>query len=400
MRIGIWTTVFIFSFSNWAKAGPTPTLTLSEFLNRIQSESPDLRIEKSLNSEAAAKADGVRIPPPMIGLMQMRDAGGTNNGVEISQEIPFPAKILKEKKVRRLEAEAQKANLAFRKNEILSSARIAYFEFWSAYERNVLIREKRDWLNKHLKLARSTTRSDSTAQLHLLEIESEVDLLGNELLDSETILQQKRNALKSFIPDMNFDQIEPKASPFQKLKITETAPRTKIQLKESELKTAEAQKDLSSQNYWPDLFIRYRGYKGNEMTPKSEETMVGISLPFIFFSEPRAESQAANARYQRAQAELQKAQIETKSSIDSLITKIQSLEKQLLNLDSSLLPRAQKRMRLVANLSPRSMEGLEEHRRVMLSYLDIRLKAIETRLELEKSVGELMTLFSNEGVQQ
>lgn len=396
MKLGFWVSLVMLTVSKWAIA--SSTLTFSEFISLVESQSPELKIEKALTDETSAKSNGIRIPPPMVGMMQMKDAAGTNQGFEVSQEIPFPSKISKEKEVRKLEAQAQKEILTYRKSEILSAARTAYFEFWNAFERSKLITEKRDWLKKHAKLARTTARSDSTAQLHLLEIESEVDMLENEVLESESILLQNRIALKAFAPNANFDQVEPKIPSFKNMKIDEKAPIAKVQVKETELKAVDAQRSLNKQAYLPDFFIRYRGYSGNEMTAKSEEAMIGITLPFLFFWQPQAESQGASAKYQRVQAELQKIQIESKSNIESLVAKINSLEKQLSTLESSLLPRAQKRMKLVANLSPRSMEGLNEHRNVMLNYLDLRLKSVETRLEFEKSVSELMTLISEKGL--
>lgn len=388
MRPKIWITFFILNASNWASA-----LSLNEFLQQVQSQSPDLRIEKSMNEESSARAQGVRIPPPMVGVMNMKEGSRSNQGIEVAQEIPFPTKILKEKETRKLEAESQKNSLIFKSNEILAQARIAFFDFWSAYEKLEIIKERRSWLKTHLKLARSATRSDSTGKIHLLGIESDVDMLENDVLDAEARLVEKRNSLKVYAPQMNFDQVRPEAPQIEIKKSDHKIKTSNVALKEAELKAAEANKNLKSQSYLPDLFVRYRGFEGNEMTPRNEEIMVGITLPFVFFWQPQSEKSEASARYARAQAELQKVQVENESKINSLTDRMTALEKQLSTLDSTLLPRAHKRMKFVENLSPRTMEGLEEHRTVMLSYLDLKLKQIETRMELEKSLSELIALF-------
>lgn len=374
--------------SNWANA-----LSLEEYLNQVQTQSPDLQIEKSMRDESSARAQGARIPPPMVGVMNMKEGSTSNQGIEVSQELPFPTKIIKEKEARNLEAESQKNVLVYRSNEIMAQARIAFFDFWSAYEKLEIIKERRSWLKTHLKLARSATRSDSAGKVHLLGIESDMDMLENDVLEAESLLVDKRNALKAYAPQMNIDEVKPEVPQIEIKKTDYKSKTSNVALKEAELKAAEANKDLKGQSYLPDIFLRYRGFNENEMNPRSEEIMVGITLPFVFFWQPQAEKSEASARYLRAQAALQKVQVENETKVKTLSSRINALEKQLTTLESSLLPRAHKRMKFVENLSPRTMEGLDEHRTVMLSYLDLKLKQIETRVELEKSLSELMALF-------
>ncbi len=368
-------------------------LTLNEFLSQVQNQSPDLQIEKALTSEAVARSQGIRISPPMIGLMQMKDSSGTNRGLEIEQQIPFPTKIKKDIDARRLESEVQKSNQAYGASLILSKARLAYFEFWESFEKLNIAKEKKDWLKTHAKISRSTTRSDSAAQVHLLGIESEVDLLENEIIIAETTFAEKRLLLKSYAPDISLDNTKPVAPPLQKIDADPKSKSIVIQWKEKEVQAAEANKNLQKQNYLPDIIVRYRGYNGNELNPRSDELMVGITLPFLFFWQPKSESAEALGRSQRAQAELKKAEIETEIKLKSVTLKIENLNHQLSLLETKLLPRAQKRMALVQNLSQRTMEGLNEHRTVMLDYLDLKLKSVETRLEFEKSISELMVLM-------
>ena len=91
------------------------TLTLSEFIAKAEKESPDLAVEKANLSISESRASGIRINPPMVGLMQMKQGSSTTNGIEISQEIPFPTKMAQNKKVRDLEHEAQKETAIIKK---------------------------------------------------------------------------------------------------------------------------------------------------------------------------------------------------------------------------------------------------------------------------------------------
>ena len=374
----------------------TNTLFLEDFLKLVQTQSLDIQVEKSINDESQAKAQGTRIPPPMIGVMNMKDSGGVNRGIEISQELPFPTKIFKEKDVRELEAQAQNTNFRYRKNEILLEARQSYFEYWKVYETKEIIEEKRTWLSSHLKLSRSLTRSDTSAQIHLLAIESEVDQLENELLEMQSELSEKRNQLKSIAPGLVSQNFSPESQP----KIEDINIEKKmdsgllIESKRVALDAAIADANLKKQAYLPDFTLRYRSYQGNEMNPRNEELMLGISLPFLFFSQPHAEVAEASAKQQRAEVELQKEKLRIENQLDSQIERLKNMKTQYINMSQKLIPRANQRMKLVESLTVRSMEGLDEHRMVMLDYLELKQKEINLRFEIEKLSLEILKLVS------
>ncbi|MBC7742285.1 MAG: TolC family protein [Bdellovibrionaceae bacterium] len=386
----------ILILANFAPA-KAATLSLSDFLNSVKTDSPDLKIEKSLSDGAQARSKGIRLSPPMVGLMNMRDGSGTNRGFEVTQQIPFPTKILKEKEVRALESKTQNSLFSYRKNEIVLEARQAYFDYWKSYQLRKILDEKQVWLKNHVKIARSTARADSTAQIHLLGTESEADQLENEGLEAATDVIEKSNALKIYAPNLNTKDVIPELDP--KLEIIEVDQKVKsgfLSAKEDELKLAKATTSLNKQSYLPDIVLRYRTFNGNDTTPKSEEIMVGITLPFLFFWQPHAESTEASAREFRVQAELQKLRLTFEGRLANLTEKSNSLKKQLLTLKEKLIPRAHKRMKLVDNLSARTMEGLEEHRTVMFDYLNLRLNAINVRVEYEKTSAEILKLMSKE----
>lgn len=380
-----------------ALGSPANSLTLDEYLKRAQNQSPEVKIEKAMSEEANSRSQGLRLPPPMVGVMNMTNSGGSNKGIEIQQEIPFPTKMMREKEIRELEAKAQGSLFSYRKNEILLKARLAYFEFWKTFQVKKILEEKQSWIRNHVKISRTSARSNSTAQIHLLGTESEADLFENEVLEAQTELIEKTNSLKVFVPDLVTENLVPETEP--KLELIEVDSNAKSQFidsKEKELQLAESLKSLKKQSYLPDMILRYRSFEGNEMTPRNEEIMVGISLPFLFLWQPNSEISEASARVQRSQAELQKAKISFETRLSTLKEKSQALQKQVLTLKEKLLPRAHKRMKLVENLSATTMEGLDEHRMVMLDYLDLKFKEITARTDYEKTIAEILKLVRKE----
>lgn len=372
------------------------TLSLNDFLKIVEQQSPDLAIEKSMVDEAISKSNGVRIPPPMVGFMNMKDAGGNNQGLEISQELPLPTKIIKEKKIKELELSAQKILFQFKKIETLSLARNAYFEYWMSFEKNKILNEKKQWFQSHLQMSRALSRSDNTTLIHFLEIESSADLIDNEISSSEALVLEKKLALRTFAPELNIDDISPTEPEIETLTnikaLTEKFENAMTVSKKYELKSLEATVDLKKQSYWPDLFLRYRNYQGNDMTPKNEEFMVGFTLPFLYFWQPQSEANESLSKKIKAEAELSKIKVESANTIQLNIKKMETLHKQIMTLKNKIIPRAYQRIKLLNNQPARNLESLDSHRMVMLDLFELRNKEIEYRYDYEKTFNDTRKL--------
>lgn len=370
-------------------------LTLNQFIKEVEAKSPVIAVEKANIEIAKARASGVRINPPMVGYMQMKDGSGTNRGYEISQEIPFPTKLSKDKEVRNLELETQKESSQFQKIALMADARLAYMDFWSTFSRLEIQKEKLEWLKHHIQITRSSSWSDTTAKVHLLEVESDADLLENEVITLGADLVAARSTLKSFAPELNVEEIIPVEPATPSLEIEKRKSSPAVTLGEKELAAKSAFEEYKKQSYLPDFFVRLRSFNGNEASPQSQELMVGISLPFLFFWQPKAEVAEASAQRLKAEAELQKTKIEFETRLSGLTKKIASNQMQLKNLKEKLIPRAERRMKLVQNLSTRTMEGLDQHKAVMLGLLDLKMKAIDLRIDYEKNIKEILKLAGN-----
>lgn len=389
-----------FSLSSLVVMADASRLTMPQFLSEVRATSPEFAIEKANVEGSRARASGIRINAPMIGYMQMKDGSGTNHGLEIAQEIPFPTKISHTKKVRDLELEAQLESSQLQEVSLLAEARAAFVAFWSTYARLNIQKEKHDWLINHVKITRTTSWSDTAAKIHLLEVETDADLVENEVLALESDLVEKRNGLKIYAPGLKGDDlipVEPEPIP---IKFDKHSPSLLVTLREKELHAKEALVDLQKQAYAPDLFVRLRSYNGNESTPRSQELMVGISVPFLYFWQPKAEVAEASAQRMKAQAELQKSKIDLDGRFSSLIKRAESTQAQIRNLKEKLIPRSERQAKLVQNLSQRTMEGLDEHKKVMLGLLDLRIRAIELRVAYEDLTKNIMQLTGVTSVEE
>jgi outer membrane protein TolC len=332
----------------------------------------------------------------MVGVTQMRDQSGTSNGYEVFQTIPFPTKLASDRKARKLEAQAEKEAAHAMQREVIAQARLLFISVWVAQERIKFLKEKRSAIQQHIRLSTASSRSDSSIRIHTLKAESDFDLLENEILEAEQGLKEKQIALAAFA----------KKDPSQYRPDVQEAPLTEIPTpadltQSSQLETKRlnvemlgARESEAKSSWLPDFNLRYRDIGGTPMTAGYKEVMVGATLPFAFFWEPNAKSKSATAEKLKAEAEYHQEKLSIQAKSAALITRAESIKKQLDLIQTKLLPRAEKRMRLVHNLAPRDMESLQAHREGTEEFPELKLKTLDLRMQYEEAVSELLSLTS------
>ncbi len=367
-------------------------LGLEEYLAKVISANLDLKVNQAKFDSADAKAIGLAIPPAMIAFTQFKETGGpTTDGFEISQSIPFPTKLTDDHSARKYEALAQKENLLSSKKEILAQAKLLYFSLWYSQEKLSLLEYKKSILQGHIKLSRSATRSDSFSAIHLLKAESDLDLLENELDSTTQMIREKQLAASVFISEdpktFKITTSEPKVSEIPQITNTDDSHQLKaLKFNVASLRT----KEFAAKSAWlPDFNLRYKEMGATSSMNKSNEVMIGITLPFIFFWQPYAASAEASKERLRAAYEFEKQ----KRSIDSdkvlLLSRVESLKKQIDNLNTKFIPRAEKRMQLAHNLAPRDMETLQDHREAMEAFPDLKIRKLGLRMDYEQAISIL-----------
>ncbi len=380
-----------FIFLTGLSSHAAETMNLATFLNKVNEQNLDLKVESAKRDALEAKAAGLAIPPPMVSVNQMNMVtGDTARGFEVNQAIPFPTKLTSDLSARGYAAKSQNESRLARQNEILAQAKVLYFSLWATQERLNLLSEKRNVIKTHIKLARSTARSDSFAGVHVLRAESDLDLLENEILTVEQMLSEKQNDATVLMNGDIATKIiaqEPPLSPVPQIDSVESSHQ--IQTMKLSLESLRAKESAAKSSWFPDLNFRYKEMGATSMFPRYNEVMVGVTLPFVFFWEPHSESKAASGERLQAEYELEKQKRIIDADKNNLLSKVESLKKQLNSLKEQLIPRAEKRLKLVHNLAPRDMETLQDHRETMEALPDLKLRALELRMEYEQAVSSL-----------
>jgi outer membrane protein TolC len=367
------------------------TMSLSTFLNKVKEQNLDLKVESAKRDALEAKSVGLAIPPPMVSVNQMNmETGDTARGFEVNQAIPFPTKLTSDHSARDYAAKSQNEFRLARQNEILAQAKVLYFSLWASQEKLNLLSEKKNVIKNHIKLARSSARSDSFAGVHVLRAESDLDLLENEILTAEQVLNEKQNEVAVLInvdPSFKIVAEDPLLSEVPKIDSIDSSHQ--VQMMKFSLESLRSKESQAKSSWFPDLNIRYKEMGASNMYPRYNEVMVGVTLPFVFFWQPNSESKAASSERLQAEYEVEKQRRTIDADKKVLLSKLESLKKQIDTLKKKLIPRTERRMKLVHNLAPRDMETLQDHRETMEAFPDLKLKALELRLEYEQAVSAL-----------
>ena len=381
-------------------------LSLSRDLEIAAIHHPDVNAQKARVDEAQSiKQSSPSLPPPTIFGSVMGSNGPLNsngrmeNSFGISQTIPFPTKLKSESKVRNYEASVAEANLQSENLKIRTEAKSAFFELYGARKKIALLEEKKIVFEEHNQRVRSTTLSDRIMQGHRIWVQTEIDLVSNDLIiakEEEQVASGKLNVAMGNDPSLAISELE--EPPLSELPNTSAGIQSSYpELHSLELSQGAAQASISqAKSLWfPDLSISYRNARRFDgVMPNYSEVTVGLTLPFLFFWETNGQVGSANARARETELKIVKTKNNLNMQFLEARVRANSLKEQYSNYETKILPQAEKRMRIAHGLVPSDMESLNEHRDAMDSVIKLKLSALNLRIEYEKAVSKLENLLS------
>ena len=369
------------------------TLRIEDFLSMAQEKNLDVKIENANAQGSEARAVGIALPPPMVNAIKMKmEDGKSASGFEATQMLPFPGKLIGDYRARQNEEHSSKEMKWAKESEVEAQARSLFVGLWIAQEKKNVLNEREKIIQEHIHLARSTTRSDSSASLHLLQVESEFDFLQNQV--KETLLEiRERQIQVAAIINMNPANYRPVAIAPPLTTIPLNAPLTEATHQvlsiHWELESLKARETEANSSWAPDFNFRYKEMGATSMFPRYKEFMVGITLPFAFFWEPHSQSIGAFSNRLKKEYEYEREKLKVETERSSLLSKAESLREQIELISEKLIPRAHKRMKVMNNLAPRDMQTLEAHLATMNALPELKMKSLELRMQYEEAVAGL-----------
>lgn len=373
-------------------AAPASASSIHSYLAHVEKNNLEIQVQPKLIDAASLNSEGLNLPAPMIGVSQMRNLQGTSYAFEVQQQVPLSSRAFDDKKKREENLKLQRKKSEYFTSATLFEARLAYVSYWASNENLRLLEELRKWLDHHLSFARSISRSDTEMRLHTLEIESLIGIYDNEIISLKNTLEGKKVKLRSLCFDANYDPGIPSLDGVKEFSETEGFSRLS-QIDLGKLRVAMEDLEVARSSGLPNLFLKYKKLDRPMIGMANQEIMVGIDLPFAFFWQVRAEKARAQAEKAVADARYKKSQVESEALRKSLKSQAELLQDQLKNLDLISIPAAEKRLKLLKNLRPRNMSGLDSHHKVFHDAIRLKSQRIDVRLRYEELYTKWMAFF-------
>lgn len=376
------------------------TLSSEDFLALALKQNLDLRLAKAETKVIGSSASGIRIPAPSVGFTQMNMQGGqTAQGWQVSQTIPFPTKILRDHSARKYALEAQKQDEQVIDQELRAQAKYIYFLIWETQEQKSVLKEKKDVLLKHIRIAKSVAQSDTFAKIHVLKAESEVDLLENELELVSQVHRERQSMAAQFLNKepgvFKIEVTNPGLSTAPNISSVEETPQ--IQSLNKRLKSYQALEKVGHAEWLPDFTVGYSHMDDTMRFPPNNQIMVGITLPFVYFWQADAKSKESTAQKLKTEINLYKTKRNIQAEKVNLESALQTFERQISTLKNKILPKAVKRKKLFQNVAPRDLSTLQEHLDTHLAIPDIRLQILSLQSKYEQTVSMLSRYKTHKG---
>ncbi|HAJ57066.1 MAG TPA: hypothetical protein DCL35_04775 [Candidatus Omnitrophica bacterium] len=276
-------------------------VTLEELLDKAGRDNPQIAAAKERYEASKARIpqasalDDPRVDfkyDNMIPRMANMDAEdpGVMRTFGISQEVPFPTKLLLRAQIAAKESQIVYAQFKEKENEIVSRVKGLFSELAWIYKAIDIVRENKILLEQLEKAASARFSLNKVSQQDVLKAQLEIAKMDNELI----MLEQKRQVSQAKLNILlNNDPSEELGRPYIRedaafsislQQLNSAAKKYRRELEAFRLAVDRGRKTLSlaKQGYLPDFMFRYERMERSSAL-KEWAGMVGITIPLWFW---------------------------------------------------------------------------------------------------------------------
>ncbi len=395
-----------FAFAAEPAAAP---LVLENLEREALENNPSLAAAEARWQEAQKKiAVSWALPDPTAGMDLMGSEVETRTGpqmqnFEITQEIPFPAKLWKKRAAAKAEAESAKSEYLAVRRALIRDVRKTFYELYGVDEALSTLEEIRSVLNKFEGVAQARYANRSGAQRDAAKAQAEVSLT----LEQNYILIQQREALtarlKVLLNRGPFEELGSAEKPV-KPEVKETfiellnqaiEKRDEIKKMEALLEKSRAEKSLAVMQNLPDLNAGFRYTRvGSGMTTDPEDGKdswmfpLSITVP-LWQNRIVPEILASGKAVDAAAAEVHAVRNETFYEVREAYTRFEAGSTVALLYETAVLPQAKLALTTDQSAYESGSAGFLELLDSQRVYLNARLAYARIYTELLKSHADL-----------
>ncbi len=417
--------IVIFMGALSASVQAQPVLTLSDFLDKVEKNNPEILAGKKqvASKEAMRKAAGAwEDPMGMFGLERMPttySAPGSSNifvedqlyakNIGISQKLPFFGTIRQRKKI--AGQEKIEAEFAFRATQLerLAEAKKTYYE-WARLQKDHQLLERAYLVWEKLVSLTQTAYAKAQGEHHAY-LRAQVELVKLEAEKLENTEALKRSAARlDFLAGEALSAENLAAEPLSQepeagLPLDSAVRRAaqnnpEVKMLAAVEQKARFEKNLAAKGYFPDLELSlYRDQQIDHFMPSQLMNVYGgrvsFRLPLFFWTTGSKEVQGKSLEAERASALRKNMGNQIRAKVEMFWAEIERLEKLVRLYKEELLPRAQLLVEegqtayTVGRLSfPDFSEAQLEQIELERKYYGFLAEYWKAKAELEKTVGQ------------
>jgi outer membrane protein TolC len=373
---------------------------------------------KAARSEAeAARAmsrGSLALPDPQIGLEYWDIPRGSldlgsapERWLDVSQEIPFPGKLLLKSGVAGHESVLKAAETEGVLQGELFQARQAFWDDLAAWESARVLKEAAAGLESMASLLEGRARfgqagrmdqvMQSMARMQATSLKNQVLDLEQRKLEAGITLRRMAGGGEE--PSLG-EPVAPPPGPLPReddLLAVALQDRAEMHQALHHLWHLQAQRKLAQAGWAPDLMLQYSWIDRPE-GPGASMAMAKVNLPFIWFWRQGAEASAAGKEVESAQAMLEDTQAETRQMVHQEWAALKTENQQYENLQATGLPQAGRAEKLAmsgfraGSLNPADgLAAWKESLEMKLEAVALRAQIGRTEAWIQRLQGEPMT---------
>lgn len=304
----------------------------------------------------------------------------------LSQEIPFPTKLLLKSQIAAKEAQMAYQDYKEKEREIIAQVKTLYAQLAFIYKSQEITLENKTLLEQLAKTASTRYSLGKANQQDALKAQLEIAKMDNELImldQKRQVVQAKINVLLSQDAGTELgwaDIKEVKSADYNLKDLNQMAKNNRPELKAARLALERARKtySLAKQEYLPDFMVKYEQMeRDNRLTDWAG--MVGVTLPLWFW-----QKENFNVRQMKSELKMVEAEYKEKENMVFLEVKeafvMQEAAKKLALLyRTAYLPQAEQTVKTALN-------GYESGQIDFLNLLDTQRMLLEFKLEYYKAL--------------
>ncbi len=307
---------------------------------------------------------------------------------DLSQEVPFPGKLHFKGEAARHEARRLEEVYHGVELDIVARVKDAYYRYLYMTKAKTILDQNVEVMRRLAKTAEARYATGKTSQSDVLRAQVELSKTLAALLTLEqerASAQAALNALLDQAPDAPLGA--PQEPSLSALSLTEfdleqaaLAQRPEVRAASHHINHMKSSLAAQRSEYLPDFMLQYTR-RTREGMPSDSIAMIKMSLPFLYFWRPRAQTRAASAELGEAEAMLRSEQNSARADVKDDWTKVQTVGRLVEVYRTSILPQAEQSVKVA--------EAAYQSERVdFLSLMDSQRALLEFRLDYDQYVSQ------------